>query len=176
MIRADSYLATRSDVPDTSAASFARTHSALIAAAVAHAVGDGREIWVRGLGGSMWPTIRDGDRVLLSDIEGTPRRGDVVLVARRKDNTLHRVVEVTGRHVVTSADASGVADPPAPHESVIARGVAVERGRSRRLVALRPTLRFGILPLVRHALLEARRALVRRARARRAAGVAPSRT
>lgn len=119
------------------------------------AIGGGGEIWVKGSGQSMFPTIRNADPVLLSPLRRPPRRGDIVLVPLGPRLMLHRVVSVGDGRITTRGDARVASDLPIPVERVLARAVAVRRDAS--VSALVPTLRFGIGPLARYLLATARR-------------------
>ena len=114
----------------------------------------GGEAWVEGSGVSMWPSIRPGDRVLL----GAPtdiRVGSIVLVPRHGRAVLHRVRSMEGDSLRTAGDATLIPDAPVNRTRVVARALAAERNGA--LVALVPTLRFGLLPLARHIGFTARR-------------------
>jgi hypothetical protein len=128
------------------------------------------DVWLSCSGGSMWPTVRDGDEVLVAPIDRPVRRGEVVLVGTARGLTLHRVVATEGDAIRAAGDASRCEDPPCSRSSVIARAIAV---RGHHLAALTPTLRFGILPAVRWLFARARlasaRAYRRIARRRRGA-------
>jgi Peptidase S24-like len=126
------------------------------------AVAAGGEMWVRGSGGSMHPTIRHADPVLLAPLERAVRRGQIVLVPLGPRLMLHRVVAVQGDVVLTRGDARQRNDAPVARSAVVARAVAVRRRRSVTTLVL--TLRFGIAPLMRFLLRETyRRARLLRA-------------
>ena len=119
------------------------------------AIAGGGEMWVKGSGQSMFPTIRNADAVLLSPMRRLARRGDIVLLPLGPGLVLHRVVEATRDQLVTRGDARPSNDLPTHPDRVIARAVAVRRdGEVRALV---PTLRFGLLPLARLAIQSTRR-------------------
>src|SRR5215475_9594547 len=78
------------------------------------AVSVGGELWVRGSGWSMHPTIRHADPVLLAPLGagGAVRRGEIVLVPLGPRLMLHRVVDLQGDVVVTRGDARQRNDAP----------------------------------------------------------------
>ena len=105
------------------------------------------QFWVTARGGSMWPTIRDGDEVLLVPL-GRPRVGDVVVLDLGSRLVLHRVVRARDALLVTRGDASRCEDGHVSMDDVVGRAVAARRGGST-VVALVPTLRFGLMPTLR---------------------------
>jgi hypothetical protein len=127
------------------------------------AVAAGGEMWVRGSGGSMHPTIRHADPVLLAPLSRHVRRGEVVLVPLGPRLMLHRVVDIQGDIVLTRGDARQRNDAPVARREVVARALAVRQQQT--VTTLLPTLRFGLAPLVRFLLSGA----YRRARLFRAA-------
>ncbi|HEY2374959.1 MAG TPA: S24/S26 family peptidase [Gemmatimonadaceae bacterium] len=127
------------------------------------AVAAGGEMWVSGSGGSMHPTIRHLDPVLVAPVTRRVRRGDVVLVPLGPRLMLHRVVDVRGDIVLTRGDARQRNDAPVGRKEVVARALAVRQQRT--VTTLVPTLRFGLVPVVRFLLCE----VYRRARLLRAA-------
>ena len=133
------------------------------------ALGAGGELWVSGSGGSMHPTIRHADPVLLAPLARRVRRGQVVLVPLGPRLMLHRVVDVQGDVVLTRGDARQRNDAPVPRRDVFAHAVAVRRQTT--VTTLVVTLRFGVAPLVRFLLKESyRRVRLVRAMLRRTNG------
>ena len=128
------------------------------------AVAVGGELWVRGSGWSMHPTIRHADPVLLAPLEakGAVRRGQIVIVPLGPRLMLHRVVDVQGDVILTRGDARQRNDTPVSRSAVVARALAVRNNRT--LTPLVFTRRFGIASLVRFLLRETYRR-VRLARA-----------
>jgi hypothetical protein len=118
-------------------------------------VGAKGELWIPVSGNSMLPTIRPGDRVLLTPTRRRLARGDVVIVALGTKVILHRVVSLVNQVVVTRGDSCQVGDPPIEADRVFARAVAVRHDRV--LTTLTPTLRFGVAALCRFFISEARR-------------------
>ena len=133
-------------------------------------------LWVRAEGGSMWPTILHGDEVLLVRADAY-RPGDVVLAECDHRLLLHRVASRSGRRLVTIGDASLEPDGEVEPERLIARAVAARRGPS--VVALEPTIRYGVAGLARWCLTRGRLAATRawrRIRPRRAARITTNST
>jgi hypothetical protein len=62
---------------------------------------------------------------------------------------LHRVRRRHGTSIVTRGDASRHDDSPVSVDNCVGLAVAVRRNGA--LIALTPTLRFGLLPLIRYA-------------------------
>jgi len=90
-------------------------------------------LWFRVEGCSMRPFLRAGDRVLIRacSIE-TLTWGDVVLFTNGDSLCLHRVMVPMGqngrRSVQTKGDTCGRWDLPPAAESIIGKGVMVQRG------------------------------------------------
>jgi Peptidase S24-like len=117
----------------------------------------GGELWVNACGGSMHPTIRNGDRVLLGPPTRDIKRGEIVLASMGPRLILHRVIDIQKDVLITRGDARDRADPPISREDVIAR--ALVAGRAETLECLRLTRRFGAMPLARFAWRAASRRL-----------------
>jgi hypothetical protein len=79
------------------------------------------------VGGSMAPTIRSGDSVVIRPLDGAPRFGDVVVYARAGQLWCHRVL-VPGRRMITKGDGRGRPDAPVPAGAIIGRAIALQRG------------------------------------------------
>lgn len=108
----------------------------------------GGEMWVTGAGHSMVPTIVDGERVLLSPPPARIRRGMIVVVERGRTLAMHRVVHASLSTIQTKGDNRQRADPVLGRSAVLARAIAKEsRGA---IISLSPTLRFGVVPLLRY--------------------------
>lgn len=136
---------------------------ATIAVELARAqLGAGRPLATVAAGQSMWPLVRDGQRVTILPLDRPPRVGDVVLLELGRRLVLHRVVRQEGDAVVTKGDAVAWADPPVTAASLL--GVLAPRAWDR-WVAL--ASRSGGAPLARVTGI-ARRAVVRWRTRRRA--------
>lgn len=132
-----------------------RLSARLASQLIQDALAEGGEIWVKGSGQSMFPTIRNADDVLLSPLRRGVRRGDIVLVPLGPGLMLHRVVTVAPNRIITRGDARTADDLPIAPDEVRAHAVAVRR--DSRVSALVPTLRFGAPPFLRYVVEIARR-------------------
>lgn len=110
----------------------------------------GGAAWLVVSGWSMTPLIRPGDRVLLERCASV-RAGDIILADYQGRPVLHRVVRITDHGVFMRGD-NGPAEGRAIDRAAIV-GSAVLLDRGPRLIALRPSVRFGLLPLVRYGLV-----------------------
>jgi len=95
----------------------------------------------------MWPTIADGDRVLMRVLTRSPARGDIVLLDVSGRPTAHRVLAISAGKVTTSGDACHVVDPTVAVEALA--GLAVVRDRQGTLTSLALTSEFGMSALLR---------------------------
>jgi hypothetical protein len=114
----------------------------------------GGALWVQVTGISMNPVIREGDSVLLAGFTRSPRSGDVVFLDIAGTPLLHRVRQVDAGTIVTRGDAARMDDAPAAAAACVAQAVAVRRGSV--MVAMTPTLRFGVKALLWFAAWEVR--------------------
>ncbi len=100
------------------------------------------EIDLSAMGGSMYPTIRHGDRVLI-DRRCRPRVGDLVVYIRRDALVAHRLVAMDSQRLYTRGDNQGSATEEVPHSALLGPvtrilrrdGAAVDR-RSRGQAAV----------------------------------------
>jgi peptidase S24-like protein len=132
---------------------------------VLEVLGAGGRMWVRGGGSSMHPTIRAGERVLLEPVCGRPSRGEIVAFRRRSRIFVHRVIRVTDGGILTRGDALLSCDEPVTWDSIIGMVTAVER--HGHVMALRPTVRHGVVALVLFGLHSIRNAVAHRLRRRK---------
>ena len=91
----------------------------------------GEVVEVEAVGGSMFPLIRDGDRVVVEPIAGAYRDGDIVLVANAGRWILHRIVDVSDEGVITCGDNKAANDPPVSPAHVVGRATHVLHGPLR---------------------------------------------
>jgi len=81
-------------------------------------------------GQSMWPTLRDGDRVWIAHGLKRVRLGDVIVYRRKGRLIVHRVVLMhaapTNRHLFTRGDNSQHTDARVERSQVIGQVIAVE--------------------------------------------------
>lgn len=91
-------------------------------------------------GRSMFPFIRDGDRVLVTHGAGGVRRGDVILFRREGMLIAHRVLQSceTGSTFVTKGDNAFDLDPTLNAQEIVGRVRAVEREGRRMSLETAP--------------------------------------
>jgi len=76
--------------------------------------------------GSMWPSLKRGDLILIKGVEekGDVSLGDIVIYKNPNGFTIHRVIEVNENTVVTKGDANNVSDSPVRYEEIIGKTLA----------------------------------------------------
>ncbi len=82
-------------------------------------------------GSSMFPSIRDGDIVVVEPCDSRDLRlGDIVFYRRPRGHTAHRLVGRCdgGANLITRGDALAPCDPVLSRSQVVGRVVVVERG------------------------------------------------
>ena len=115
-------------------------HSETFGAVIEDALRSGATVRFRAEGASMYPTIRDGDIVIVSAVSARNIvRGDVLLCRHDKRVLAHRVVAVTtcdgALFFELRGDAKGSSDAPVGASAVVGRVISVER--NGRLIGLR---------------------------------------
>ncbi|RMG07123.1 MAG: hypothetical protein D6731_24350 [Planctomycetota bacterium] len=116
---------------------------ALLAAALAR----GLRVRLRVRGGSMAPSLHDGQRIEIEPLRRPPRVGEVVACRVGDRLRVHRVVAFGPAGVVTRGDANGRDDPPLPLGEVLGRARAVGPPPPRwRRVARALRRRFAARP------------------------------
>jgi hypothetical protein len=84
-------------------------------------------------GASMYPALREGDRLEVSPIGARPPRpGEIVVVCRGERLVAHRLVSLARGVAVTRGDASAADDRPIASSEILGRVVAVRRRGRRR--------------------------------------------
>jgi phage repressor protein C with HTH and peptisase S24 domain len=79
-------------------------------------------------GDSMHPVIRHGEYVhVVPSAVSELRCGDVILASAGRGLTAHRIVRISGRHIITRGDNSLRSDPAVDAASVIGRVAEVEQ-------------------------------------------------
>lgn len=92
------------------------------------ALQNGRRLWARTSGRSMWPVLRDGDGIRILRCErGDLRRGDIAVFTRHDGRLVAHFV-VTEAPLRTCS-SMGALDPPGAE--LLGRVVEVRRGRVR---------------------------------------------
>jgi signal peptidase I len=110
-------------------------HSAIFGAVIEQALTNGTIVRFRAEGGSMYPTIRDGETITIAAV--SPRaivRGDILLCRHGTRVLAHRVVGTTGcgteRFFVLRGDAKASCDAPVDASAVVGKVISVvRRGR-----------------------------------------------
>lgn len=76
--------------------------------------------------GSMWPTLKTNDLILMRGISGKEAEvGQIVIYRNQKGFTIHRLIRKSGTTLVTKGDANSVEDSPIKERDVIGRAVYV---------------------------------------------------
>ena len=82
---------------------------------------------------SMWPVLKEGDLVLIKGIDKEELAiGDVVVYSNERGFTIHRIVKLNEKTLITKGDANNVNDNPVAYEQVIGRVVEL-RGHPLRV-------------------------------------------
>ena len=103
-------------------------------------LGGGHPVRFRAPGGSMHPTIRDGEIITVGPLGQSPVQvGDVVLYRRGRAAIAHRVIGLQSGGFVLRGDAAHSCDRPIERAQVLGRVVGIERdGRSVGVDLLSP--------------------------------------
>src|SRR6267142_5626900 len=99
-------------------------HSAVVGAVIDEALMNGTVVRFRAEGTSMYPTIRDGEAIMIAAVSiGEIVRGDVLLCRHGKRVLAHRVVHVTrrgtDRFFELRGDAKAACDPPVGASAIV---------------------------------------------------------
>jgi len=72
---------------------------------------------------SMWPTLKEGDLVLIKGVDSKEeiKEGDIVVYQNPKGFTIHRVVKLNENTLITKGDANNVNDSPVEYNQVIGK-------------------------------------------------------
>ena len=114
-------------------------HSKIFASVIEDALTSGEMVRFRADGGSMYPTIRDGDAITVAPVSaGDVILGDILLCRHETRVLAHRVVGMTRRDggifFELRGDAKGSSDAPVGTSAVVGRVIHVQRdGRLIRL-------------------------------------------
>jgi len=109
-------------------------------------LGRGHQMRFRAKGGSMHPTIRDGEAIIVEPVplKGL-KKGDIAFYHAQRGVTAHRVVGVEGGRLRMRGDAASSVEEPREPAQVLGQVVAVERkGRRIRLEGFGANLGFTI--------------------------------
>ena len=77
--------------------------------------------------GSMWPSLKKGDFILIKGVENKEEIGigDIVVYKNPKGFTIHRVVKMNEDTFVTKGDANNVEDTPVSYDEIIGKPIAI---------------------------------------------------
>ena len=77
--------------------------------------------------GSMWPSLKRGDLILIKGINSKDeiKIGDIVVYKNPKGFTIHRVVKLEWNAVTTRGDANNVDDQPVSYEEIIGKPLII---------------------------------------------------
>lgn len=75
--------------------------------------------------GSMWPSLKKGDMVLIKGIsdKNEIQMNDIVVFRNEKGFTIHRVIELNEDTLITKGDANNVQDAPVRYEDIIGKAL-----------------------------------------------------
>ncbi|OGZ35304.1 MAG: signal peptidase I [Candidatus Portnoybacteria bacterium RIFCSPLOWO2_01_FULL_43_11] len=78
--------------------------------------------------GSMWPSLKRGDLVLIKGIKNKKELevGDIVVYENPRGFTIHRAVALKENILITKGDANNVNDSPVEYEQIIGRAVELK--------------------------------------------------
>lgn len=131
-----------------------RAASALFADFVQEFIAQGQSFRFQARGGSMWPTIKDGELLHIQPIgKNSLRRGDIVLFNQGGRLKAHRIVALQTEHVVTRGDACADSDGLVPQSDILGLVTAKECSETGRIVSTvgrSAQLRFMPRQLRRH--------------------------
>ncbi|HET7525332.1 MAG TPA: S24/S26 family peptidase [Burkholderiaceae bacterium] len=101
-------------------------------------------------GGSMEAAIPRGSRIRITFTTRQPRVGDIVAFMIGERIVVHRVVHLTGRHVLTRGDAMLLPDPPIEPAAVLGEVSEIDSGSGWSVPAAqsRPPRRDRLLAFV----------------------------
>ncbi len=108
-------------------------HSEIFGAVIEQALTSGTVVRFRAEGDSMYPTIRDGETIVVAAVSPPAGvRGDILLCRHGSRVLAHRVVDMTGcgteRFFVLRGDAKASCDAPVDGRAVVGTVVGVVRG------------------------------------------------
>jgi len=115
----------------------------------------GHPLIARAAGHSMWPAVRNGQRIVIEPLATPLHPGDIVLTQTESGLVLHRVVSVEAQLICTRGDTSWHADRPVALDQVIGR-LASHAGQPHASTAL-PFALARVVSLARHVRLRLRR-------------------
>ena len=77
--------------------------------------------------GSMWPSLKKGDLILIKGVENRDevKTGDIVVYTNPRGFTIHRIVEIDGDKVVTKGDANNVKDAAISFDEIVGKPLSL---------------------------------------------------
>ena len=74
---------------------------------------------------SMWPVLKQGDIVLIKGVSNKEniKVGDIVVYTNEKGFTIHRVVRLNDKTLVTKGDANNVEDQPVAYDKLVGKTI-----------------------------------------------------
>jgi len=74
---------------------------------------------------SMWPTIKEGDLVLIEGVTDAKnlKAGDIIVFSQDEDFIIHRIVNINGAQITTKGDANFSEDDPILFSNVVGKTV-----------------------------------------------------
>ena len=113
-----------------------RAESALFADFVQEFIAQGRSFRFQARGGSMWPTIKDGELLHIQPIGKTGlRRGDIVLFNQGGRLKAHRIIAPQTEHVVTRGDACADSDEVILRSDILGLVTAKQCSETGRIIS-----------------------------------------
>ncbi len=95
---------------------------------------------------SMWPALRRGDLILIEGVAPSElEEGDIVVWRHEGGFTIHRVVALNQKTLVTKGDGNFDEDKPVRYEDIVGRAVEM-RGKPFRI----PYLGFVTITVQKH--------------------------
>jgi hypothetical protein len=92
--------------------------------------------WVRHVGSSMVPALRDGDRLRIEPVaHGTLMLGDIVVARRGPRLVAHRLIALRDGIATTRGDACVQEDAPISQTEIVGRVSRLKRARGARSMA-----------------------------------------
>jgi len=79
--------------------------------------------------GSMWPVLKQGDMVFIRGYSGNKqdlKLGDVVVYKNERGFTIHRIVKLDEKTLVTKGDANNIDDAPVEYSQLIGKMVTIK--------------------------------------------------
>ncbi|MFC1629655.1 signal peptidase I [Patescibacteria group bacterium] len=79
--------------------------------------------------GSMWPTLKKGDMVFIKGINNRNEvdTGDIIVYKNLRGFTIHRIVEVSEKGVITKGDANNGPDPLVRYEEIVGKTISFNK-------------------------------------------------